>query len=149
MTTQNLYQPPTPLVFAAGVGAGSYYGPIQVGAGVVGDLGWSVTTANAFIQMDGYDHLSFQGYVTAVGAETCTLTIESDDGATSTYAWNETLGAYDSLTNAFAASYVGTGGVNTYFHLHLDDCNGRRYHIKLVTSDNTAAASVMYRQTKV
>ena len=147
MTTQNLYQ--HRIIFPAGPAAGSYYGPIQSGAGVVGDLLWSITSANAYINMDGYDHLSIQGYVTAVGAATCTLTVESDDGTTLTFLWNETPGAYNSLTNTYPVSYVGTGGVNTYFHLHLDDCNGRLFHVKLVNSDATGAALVTFRQTKV
>jgi hypothetical protein len=151
MTTQNQIQPP-PCTFVVGTANGTYYGPWQTGAVVslaAGGLAWSATTANAFVDMNGYDHLSIQGYVTAVGAATATLTVESDDGVTNTYAWPETLGAYDSITNGFAASYIGTGGVNTYFHLHLDDCNGRRFHVKLVTTDNTAGAVLTVRQTKV
>jgi hypothetical protein len=147
MTTQNLYQHRS--MFVAGPAAGSYYGPIFTGAGVVGNLGWSATSANAYINMDGYDNLSIQGYVTAVGAATATLTVESDDGTTLTFLWNETPGCYNSLTNTYPVSYVGTGGVNTYFHMHLDDCNGRLFHIKLVTSDATGAAVVTFRQTKV
>jgi hypothetical protein len=147
MTTQNVYQ--RRLVWTAGPAAGSYYGPIQMNVGVVGNTDWSAAAAAAFINMDGFDHLSIQGYVTAVGAATATLTVESDDGVTLTFVWNETLGAYDSITNAYAASYVGTGGVNTYFHLHLDDANGKLFHVKLVTSDATGAAVVTFRQTKV
>lgn len=147
MTTQNMYQ--HRLVFAAGPAGGSYYGPIQTGAGVVGDLQWSATSANAYVNMDGYDNLSIQGYVTAVGAATATLTVESDDGTTLTFAWNETLGGYNSILNTFAVSYVGTGGVNTYFHLHFDNANSRLWHVKLVTTDVTGAAVVTFRQTKV
>ncbi len=148
MTTQNLYQHPR-LVFTAGPAAGSYYGPIFTGAGVVGDLTWSATSANAYLNMDGYDNLSIQGYVTAVGAATATLTVESDDGTTLTFAWNETPGCYNSLTNLWPVSYVGTGGVNTYFHMHLINAGGRLFHVKLVTSDVTGAAVVTFRQTKV
>lgn len=147
MTTQNIYQ--HRLMFVAGPNGGTYYGPIQTGAGVPAALGWSATSANAYINMDGYDHLSIQGYVTAVGAATCTLTVESDDGVTLTFAWPETPGAYNSTTNSFAASYVGTAGVNTYFHLHLDNANGKLFHVKLVNSDATGAALVTFRQTKV
>ena len=148
MTTQNMYQHPR-LVFTAGVVAGTYYGPIYTGAGVVGDLTWSATSANAYINMDGYDNLSIQGYVTAVGAATATLTVESDDGTTLTFVWDETPGAYNSLTNTYPVSYVGTLGVNTYFHMHLNDCGGKLFHVKLVTSDATGAAVVTFRQTKV
>jgi hypothetical protein len=148
MSTQNLHQPPR-YVFTAGPAAGSYYGPIFSGAGVVGDLQFSATSANAYINMDGYDHLSIQGYVTAVGAATAILTVESDDGVTMTFLWPETLGAYDSTTNTYNAAYVGTGGVNTYFHLHLDDCGGRLFHVKLVNTDATGAAVLTFRQTKV
>ncbi len=148
MTTQNMYQHPR-LVFTAGVAAGTYYGPIFTGAGFAGNLTWSATSANAYIDANGYDNLSIQGYVSAVGAATAILTVESDDGTTMTFAWDETLGAYDSTTNAFAAAYTGTGGVNTYFHLNLDDCDGRLFHVKLVTSDNTGLAVVTFRLTKV
>jgi len=147
MTTQNVYQ--RRLVWTAGPAAGTYYGPIQTGAGVVGDTDWSATAANAFINTDGFDHLSIQGYVTAVGAATATLTVRSDDGVVLAYPWDETLGAYDSTTNTRNASYIGTGGVNIYFHLHLDDCGGRLFHVRLVTSDVTGAAVVTFRQTKV
>lgn len=147
MTTQNLYQ--HRLVFTAGPAAGSYYGPIFSGAGVVGDLTWSATSANAYLVMDGYDNLSIQGYVTAVGAATATLTVESDDGTTLTFLWNETPGCWNSLTNTYPVSYVGTGGANTYFHLHLNNANGKLFHVKLVTSDVTGAAVVTFRQTKV
>lgn len=147
MTTQNIAQ--HRCVFAAGVvGAGTYYGPFQLGAGVVGNLGFSATAGNAYVDMNGYDHLSIMGTVTAVGAATCTLTIWSSDGV-SGFLWNETLGCYDSVTNAYAATYVGTGGIVTPFHLHLDGCNGRLFHVRLVTTDNTAAAVLTFRQTKV
>lgn len=150
MTTQNMYQHPR-LVFTAGlIGAGTYYGPIFSGAGIIaGNLTWSATSANAYISADGYDNLSIQGYVSAVGAATAILTVESDDGTTMTFAWDETLGAYDSTTNTNNAAYTGTGGVNTYFHLNLDDCNGKLFHVKLVTSDNTGLAVVTFRLTKV
>lgn len=148
MTTQNLYQHPR-LVFAAGVAAGIYYGPIFTGAGVVGDLTWSATSANAYINADGYDNLSIQGYVSAVGAATATLTVESDDGVTMTFAWDETPGCWNSLTNTYPVSYVGTGGVNTYFHMHLNDVGGRLFHVKLVTSDVTGLAVVTFQLVKV
>ena len=147
MTTQNVNQ--FRCVFAAGVAASTYYGPIYTGAGVAGNLGFSATVGNAYIVMDGFDHLSIMGTVTAVGAATCTLTIWSDDGVTGTFVWNETLGAYDSITNAYAASYIGTGGVVTSFHLHLNNCNGRLFQARLVTSDATAAALLTFRLTKV
>jgi hypothetical protein len=150
MTTQNLHQ--RRIVFAAGVAAGTYYGPIQTGAGVAGALEWSATAANAYINMDGYDHLSIQGYVVAAGApnaQTCTLTVRSDDGVVLAYPWDETLGCWESTTGVPAASWIGSGGVNTYFHLHLDNCGGRLFHVRIVTTDNTGAAVVTFRQTKV
>ena len=145
MTTQNVNQ--DRLVFPVGTASGTYYGPCATGAAAV--AGWSAATGSAYVEMDGYDHLSFQGTITAVGAATATLTIESDDGVTNTYVWDETLGSYESTTNAFAASYVGSGGNITPFHLHLNDCDGKRFHVKLVTTDNTAVCDVTWRRTKV
>jgi len=144
MTTQNVNQHRT--TFPGGTGAGTYYGPCATG--VASPASWTATQANAYIEMDGFDHLSIQGTITAVGAATAVLTVWSDDGS-GTWTWVETLGSYESTTNAFAAAYTGTGGVTTAFHLHLDDCDGKRFQVRLVTSDNTAAMSTLtFRRTK-
>lgn len=150
MTTQNQNQ--QHCTFSVGTALGTYYAPWQQTSAIVslvaGHLGWTGTQADAWIDMDGYDHLSIQGYVTAVGAATATLTVWSDDGS-GTWAWDETPGCRDSITNAFAATYVGTGGVNTNFHLHLIDANSRRFQVRLETSDNTGGAVLTFRRTKV
>lgn len=148
MTTGNQYQhPPTgACVIAAGLGAGTYYAPYQTGVQV--QTLWHATQTSAYFDMSMWDNLSIQGYVTAVGAATCTLTVWSDDGS-GTWVWNETLGGYDSVTNSRNATYVGTGGANTYFHLHFDNFTGRRAQVRVVLSDNTGAAYIVFRQSKV
>lgn len=132
-----------PLVFTAGVAAGTYYGPIAPGvAGFAGNLTWTNAVGSGWISMDGYDDIAFVGTVTAVGAATATLTIWSDDGIAGTFLMNETPGGYNSLTNTYPVSYVGTGGANTLFHVHFDRANNRRWQVRLVTSDNTGACSL-------
>ena len=148
MSTQNIYQNRFTWTNLA---TGTYYAPYQVGGAIV-QATFTATTANAWIDCDGFDHLSFMFKLVSGAANSQTLTIESDDSVTATYEWDETLGSYDSTTNTFNATYAAGALVTTRGHLHLDDCNGKRFHIKLVVVDGGAASNsgiMTIRATKV
>jgi len=148
MTTQNVYQFRATF---ANLPVATYFFPLAVqDAGVV-QVYFTPTTANAYINMDGYDHLSIQFSLTAGANNTLTLTVESDDGVTTTFVWDETLGSYNSCTNTNAATWAAAA-TTTNGHLHLDDCNGRRYHVKLVVANAGVLSNsgiITIRQTKV
>ena len=147
MTTQNVHQYRTTW---ADLPVATYYAPYVTGAGIVQGA-FTPTTANAYVDMDGYDHLSVQFSLTSAVDNTQTLTIESDDGTTGTFVWDETPSAYDSTTNGYAASFAAAA-TTTRGHLHLDDCGGKRFHVKLVVANAGALSNsgiLTIRKTKV
>lgn len=152
MTTQNCINAPRLTWLNFTFADGPYYGPIQTGAPVAANPDFTATGNGAWIDMDGFDHLSLLVAATCGAGNTVELTIWSDDGTSATFGWNETLGTYESTTNAFAASWIAPAGATTYWHFHLDDCNGKRFHVKLDVVDDGApsnSGSICFRRTKV
>lgn len=149
MTTQNQDQ----LRFTwANLATGTYYAPRAIQDATVTQQYFVTNTGNAYIDMDGYDHLSIQFSLTSGAANSQTLTVWSDDGVTGTFVWDETPGCYDSTTNTYNATYAALAGTTTLAHLHLDDCNGKRFHIRLVVVDGGAVSNsgiMTFRRTKV
>jgi hypothetical protein len=149
MTTQNLTQ--RQIVFE-NLPTNTHFGPFAKGNGgqAVPNNSWTTLVGDAYIDMDGFDHLSFQFALTAGAADSVTLTIHSDDGVAPTFEWNETLGSYESTTNSYNASYVAANAT-VRGHLHLDDCNGKLFQVKLVVVGGGPINSgkITYRKTKV
>ncbi len=122
--------------------AGTYYFPMT------GYVSPATVYGDQYIDMDGFDHLSILIRLTAGAADTLTATVESDDGTTATFEWDDSLGSYDSTTNTYNASYAVTNGT-IRAHLHLDDCNGKRFRLKLVVVGGASNAGVVtFRKTK-
>ena len=146
MTTQNVQQ----LRYTfANLPVTTYYSPYVSGAGLVQD---KFTAAKAgWVDMDGYDHLSIQFSLTAAADNTVTLTVMSDDGTTLAFVWDETLGAYNSTTNTYNATYAAAA-TTIVGHLHLDDADGKLFSVKLVVANAGALSNsgiITIRKTKV
>ena len=146
MSTQNVYQ--FRCTFA-NLPAATYYCPLAVqDAGIVQSY-FTPTTANAYVVMDGFDHLSIMFKLVAGVNDTMTLTVESDDGVTATFEWDETKGSYDSTTNSYNASYVAANAT-LRAHLNLDDCDGKLFHVKLIVAGGLSNSGILvFRRTKV
>jgi hypothetical protein len=152
MTTQNFTNAPRLTFQNLTTAAGPYYAPVSTGARVAGNTDFTAVSNGAWIDMDGFDHLSIMTAFTCGAANTIELTIWSDDGVSAIFGWHETPGTYESTTNAFAASWIAPAGATTYWHFHLDDCNGKRFQVKLVIVDGGAVSntgSITFRRTKV
>ncbi len=149
MTTQNVIQHPQ--ISWTNLAVNTHYAPFarNASAEAAPNGSWTLTTGDAYIEMDGFDHLSIQARLVAGAADTLTLTVESDDGTTNTFEWDETLGSYNSITGTSLATWVINNGT-LRIHLHLDDCNGRRFHIRLLVAGGIANSGVLtIRRTKV
>jgi hypothetical protein len=149
MTTGNQHQ--HRMTFANLPAGTTYFGPNVTGAVVQTYWAGAADAKYAFVDMDGFDHLSIQFSLTAGADNSVTLTVESDDGVSLMFTWDETLGAYDSTTNTYNASYV-CAATTLLGHLHLDDANGKLFHVKLVVVNGgnlSNSGIVTIRRTKV
>ena len=147
MTTQNVNQH---RITFLNLVAGTYYCPYVTGASVASpNNAFTTTSKNAYVDMDGFDHLHILFTLTAGAADSVVLTVESDDGTTQTFAWNETLGAYESTTNTQNATYTAAAATISK-HLQLNNCNAKRYHVRLsVNGNEDNSGSITFRRIKV
>jgi hypothetical protein len=102
---------------------------------------------------DGYDHITVRAtLVSADVNNTLTLTVESDDGVTGTFAWPETRGMYDWMTGAYGAASFVANNATVRCRLLAINHNARLWRVKIVCLLAAAAANsgiIEIRKVKV
>lgn len=91
---------------------------------------------------DGFDHITVRAELVSANVNnTLTLTVESDDGVTGTFAWDETRGMYDWLTGLRGiASFIANNGT-TRCRLAAFNHDSRLWRVKIVCLLAAAAAN--------
>jgi len=102
--------------------------------------------------LEGYDHLTVRAQLVGGAGNLVTLTVESDTGL-GTWAWDETTGMYDWMTNARgAATFVGGPGATTVCRLFACHHQARLWRVKLEVVDDQApdnSGIIEFRKVKV
>ena len=84
---------------------------------------------------DGFDHITFRLFLKAIDADnTLIATVESDDGVTGTFAWDETRGLWDWMTGTYGAASFIANNASVYARLLALNHNAKKWRVKLVVS---------------
>jgi hypothetical protein len=84
---------------------------------------------------DGFDDITFRVFLKANDADnTLIVTVESDDGVTGTFAWDETRGIYNWMTGAYGAASFVANNSSVYARLLALNHNAKKWRVKLVVS---------------
>jgi len=124
MTTQNTLVYRTTFLNIAQAGSPYYY-PAATG-----------------LNADGYDHLTFRIQIVSGNVNnSVTATVESDDGVTWTFAWDESRGLWNWMTGARGTASWVANNSTVYARLLAFNHNARLWRVKLVIVDGGAAAN--------
>jgi len=107
----------------------------------------------AGMNLDGFDHFSVRAQLVSGDLNnTVTMTVESDDGITATFPWDESRGMYDWITNARgAASWIATNAT-VRCRLQATNHNARLWRVRIVIVDGAApnnSGILVFRGIKV
>ncbi len=109
-------------------------------------------SANGYVDMAGFDHLEIRFRLVSNDVNnTLTLTVESDDGVTNTFEWDETMGCWNWNTGTYGTvSFVATN-TTTRGRLLLQNANSARIRVRVYVVLAAAAANsgvVEFRKIK-
>jgi hypothetical protein len=94
------------------------------------------------MSLDGYDNLTVRAQLVSADVNnTLTLTVESDDGVTNTFAWDETRGMYNWMTGAYGAASFVANNATVRCRLLAINHNARLWRVKIVCLLAAAAAN--------
>lgn len=82
---------------------------------------------------DGFDHITVRASLTSGDVNnTLTMTVESDDGTTGTFGWDETSGMYDWMTGAYGTASFVANNATVLCRLTAFNHNARLWRVKIV-----------------
>lgn len=91
---------------------------------------------------DGYDHLTFRAELVSANVNnTLTMTVESDDGVTATFAWDETRGLWNWMTGTRGAASFIANNATVRCRLLAQNHGSRLWRVKIVCLLAAAAAN--------
>jgi hypothetical protein len=84
---------------------------------------------------DGFDHMTFRVQIVSgnVG-NTVTATVQSDDGVTGTFAWDETLGLWNWMTGTYGTAGFVANNSTTRCRLLAINHNARLWRVKITVA---------------
>ncbi len=91
---------------------------------------------------DGVDNLTIRAQLVSADVNnTLTMTVESDDGVTNTFAWDETRGCYNWMTGAYGTAAFVANNATVRCRLFVKNHNARLWRVKIVCLLAAAAAN--------
>lgn len=142
MTTQNVtYCRATFTNMGVAGATTSYYFPRAVQSAGITQTSFTTTSAEAYVDQDGYDHLDVRGSITSGDPNnTVVVTVESDDGVTMTFVWDETRGMYDWMTGLWGTANFTATNATVRFRLFAVNANAKRWHVRIANTTAPAQA---------